>query len=108
MKALLALMLLMTSAAYSFTLKVDDWKKNRDMDRSIVLFTQTIAEKTTLDCQSFIQGLWFGEYEEAYVVLMDPDQCMGLLSRIKTSITRGSSHCIEVGQQEVGKDYRCR
>lgn len=107
MKVLFALVLLMSSSVYSFTVKVDDWKKNRDMDRSIILVTQSLSDKVTLDCQSFIQGMWFGEYEEASVIMMEPDQCMALLGRVKNSILRGSSHCIEVGE-EVGKDFRCR
>lgn len=98
---------LFATSAFALEIKVDDWRKDRDMDRSIVLFTQSVSGKVALDCQSFIQGMWFGEYEEASVVLMDPDHCMALISRIKSSIKRGSSHCIEI-EDEVKKDYRCR
>ncbi|MFA5584025.1 MAG: hypothetical protein WDA09_07395 [Bacteriovoracaceae bacterium] len=108
MRLILGLLIaLFTTSVFALEIKVDDWRKDRDMDRSIVLFTQSVPEKVALDCQSFIQGMWFGEFEEAYVVLMDPDQCMGLIDRIKSSIKRGSSHCIEI-DDEVKKDYRCR
>ncbi|HLW55981.1 MAG TPA: hypothetical protein VKY27_01270 [Bacteriovoracaceae bacterium] len=108
MRWILALLTtLFVSSSFAFVVKVDDWRKNRDMDRSIVLFTQSVSEKVTLDCQSFIQGMWFGEFEEASVVLMDPNHCMQLFDRIKNSVKRGSSHCIEI-EDEVKKDYRCR
>lgn len=108
MKLIVGLIItLFITSSFAFEIKVDDWRKNRDMDRSMVLFTQSVSEKVTLDCQSFIQGLWFGEFEEATVVLMGPDQCMRLLNRIKDSVARRSSHCIEI-DQELKKDYRCR
>lgn len=108
MKLILALFCVLNiSQAFTMEIKVDDWKRDRDMDRSIELITQSVGEKVTLDCQSFFQGLWFGEYEEAKVVTMGADQCMGLMDRIKKSVRAGSSHCVVVSD-EVNKDYRCR
>lgn len=101
------LSILYVTASLAFEIKVDDWKKHRDMERSILLVTQSVSARVNLDCQSFIQGMWFGEFEESYVVLIEPDQCMALFDRIKSSIRRGSSHCIEI-DQEIKKDYRCR
>lgn len=77
------------------------------MERSIELITQSLERKVTLDCQSFIIGMWFGQFEEARVLLMDADRCMNLMGRIKQSIKSGRSHCIEI-DEGIKKDYLCR
>lgn len=76
------------------------------LERSYVLKTN-LPEKVVIDCQSFIQGLRIGEFEEAYTYLLDSFECENLQKRIKTSLKKRRSHCIEV-EEEIVQDYTCK
>ena len=108
MKSLLILLLALSSLnLFAFTIKVDDWKHYQDMDRSFLLVTQSVSKTVRLDCQSFIQGLMFGEFEETEMIWMDTQSCQELSQRIQKSISKNMSHCLDV-EEVVQKDYRCR
>lgn len=79
--------------------------KERDLERSYILKTNS-STKIVLDCQSFIQGLRFGEFEEARTIMLDPDECESFQKRIKISLNRFQNHCIDV-DQDIRADYTC-
>jgi hypothetical protein len=108
MKALFTLLVLSCSlSSNAITIKVDDWKYYLDMERSFHLITQSVSQKVRLDCQSFLQGIMIGEYEDTALIMLDTQTCQDLSQRIQKSISRHSSHCLEV-EDILVKDYRCR
>jgi hypothetical protein len=86
-------------------IRVKKVQQDGDLERSLVLKTN-LSEKVVLDCQSFIQGLRIGEFETAETFLMDPDDCMDLQKRIRGSLRRFQSHCIDVDDY-IRTDYTC-
>lgn len=101
------LMLLCSLISNAATIKVDDWKYHLDMERSFQLITQSVSQKVRLDCQSFLQGIMIGEYEDTALIMLDTQTCQDLSQRIQKSISRNMSHCLEV-EDILVKDYRCR
>jgi hypothetical protein len=55
----------------------------------------TLNEKVVLDCQSFIQGLLFGELGEG-VIMLQEWECQELLGDMKKSLHSFKRHCLEV------------
>jgi hypothetical protein len=86
-------------------IRVKKMLRDGALERSFVLKTN-LTEKVVIDCQSFIQGLRIGEYEEAFTYLLDPEECEGLQTRIRGSLKKGSLHCIKV-QQDIEADESC-
>lgn len=108
MRLILTLLIFSCSLnSFAITIKVDDWKYYLDMERSFHLVTQSVTMKVRLDCQSFIQGLMFGEYEDTALIALDTQACQDLSKRIQKSISQNRSHCLEV-DDVIRKDYRCR
>lgn len=102
---LVMLMMTFTHNLYANVVRVKKISREPQMDRSYVL-TTNLPQKVVLDCQSFIQGLRIGEYEQAQVFMMDPDECMDLQDRIRKGIRRSQDYCIDV-DDEVRSDYIC-
>jgi hypothetical protein len=86
-------------------IRVKKMSPDGNLDRSFVLKTN-LSEKVVLDCQSFIQGLRIGEYEEAYTYFLGPEDCEGLQKRVRRSLRRFQNHCIDV-EEDVRADYSC-
>ncbi len=108
MKAFFTLLVLSCSfSSFAVRIKVDDWKYYLDMERSFHLITQSVEQKVRLDCQSFLQGIMIGEYEDTALIMLDTQTCQDLSQRIQKSISRNMSHCLEV-EDILVKDYRCR
>lgn len=106
MKILTGLVLLMTVlSANAGEIRVSGFSRDGDLERSYVLKTN-LSEKVVIDCQSFIQGLRIGEYESAHTYMLDPEECEGLQSRIRSSVRKFRSHCIDV-EQDVRSDRVC-
>lgn len=106
MKRLLSVILLASClSALATEIKVNKMLRDGDMDRSFVLKTN-LPEKVVIDCQSFIQGLRIGEYEAAHVYMMDPDECEGLQSRVRSSLKKSRHHCIDA-EDDIRADYIC-
>lgn len=99
------ILLLISFAASTFEIKVNRMSRDGDLERSFVLSTQ-LKEKVVLDCQSFIQGLRVGEYQEAVTFLLDPEQCESLQGRVRGSLRKSKKHCIVV-ESDVEDDYTC-
>ncbi len=98
-------MILFMSQTHAEVIKVKRMVGERDLERSYVLKTN-LNQKIVLDCQSFIQGLRFGEFEEARTVIMDSDECEALQKRIRASLIRLQKHCVDV-DQDIRADYTC-
>jgi hypothetical protein len=86
-------------------IRVKKMIKDGELDRSFVLKTN-LTEKVVIDCQSFIQGLRVGEYEAALTYMLDPEECDGLQTRVRSSLRKFRHHCIDV-DQDIRADYTC-
>ena len=86
-------------------IRIYEMKKDGELERSFVLKTN-LSESVVIDCQSFIQGLRVGEYENAFTYLLYPQECDDLQLRISDSLKKFKNHCIEV-DQDVRADYTC-
>lgn len=87
-------------------IRVKKMEQDGALDRSFVLKTN-LEEKVVLDCQSFIQGLRVGEFENAFTYMLDPDECEGLQNRVRGSLRKFQQHCIDV-DQDIRADYACQ
>jgi hypothetical protein len=101
----LLLFLSMTSAACAMNIKVHGYEQEPHIERSILLRTN-LEQKVALDCQSFINGLRIGEFDDASYFMMDPNECDYLLERIKKSVREKRNHCLEV-ESDIENDYSC-
>lgn len=63
----------------------------------------TLDEKVVLDCQSFIQGLLFGQTGES-VVMLQEWECDELIVDMKKSMSRMKKHCLEVDRDRSVMD----
>jgi hypothetical protein len=106
MKFLLAALVLVSFSIFSEEIRVKKMTKDGELERSFVLKTN-LQEKVVLDCQSFIQGLRIGEYEQATVFMLDPESCTDLQNRIRLSLRKYRHHCIEV-ESDIRSDETCR
>ncbi len=52
-------------------------------------------QKVVLDCQSFVQGLFFGPVGEG-VIMLQEWECEELMTDMKQSIHKFKDHCLEV------------
>lgn len=106
MKKLIGLILLLSvSNTIADEIRVSKMKQDGELERSFVL-TTNITQKVVLDCQSFIQGLRIGEFEEAFTYLLDPWECEELQNRVKSSLRKRQEHCIDV-EDEIRSDRTC-
>lgn len=55
----------------------------------------SLDEKVVLDCQSFIQGLFFGPLGEG-VIMLQEWECTELMNDMKQSVYAFKKHCLEV------------
>lgn len=94
------------SGAYAAEIKVKKMTQDRELERSYILKTN-LKEKVVLDCQSFIQGLRIGEYEEAVTFMLDQEDCDSLQSRVRGSLRKFQNHCIDV-EGDIRADYSCQ
>jgi hypothetical protein len=106
MKKLFGLALLLSFAhIQADEIRVKKMSRDGELERSFVL-TTNLSQKVVLDCQSFIQGLRIGEFEEAYTFLLDPWECEELYNRMRKSISKRQQHCIDV-EDEIRSDRTC-
>lgn len=106
MKLIFGLCLLLSFSAFAEEIRVKKMEKDGELERSFVLKTN-LKEKVVIDCQSFIQGLRIGEYESAYTYFIDPEECLRLQGRIRTSLRKAQQHCIDV-DSDIRADYACQ
>jgi hypothetical protein len=106
MKAIFGMILLLSFLElHAGEIRVKKMMKDGELERSFVLKTN-LTEKVVIDCQSFIQGLRIGEFEQAFNYMLDPEECDGLQTRVRASIKKFRHHCIDV-DQDIRADYTC-
>lgn len=101
---LLALTFLVTQA-FGFELRVSDMVTEVGMNQSFELSTNH-AKPVTLDCQSFLQGLYLGPRESTEIILLDAWECEEIHHRIDRSLKDRQNHCLDV-DDFIRSDYRC-
>jgi hypothetical protein len=101
---LLILMFLMTSV-FGFELRVSGMALEQEMNQSFKLKTNH-ANPVTLDCQSFLQGLYLGPRNTTDIILLDAWECEELYHRIEGSLEVESGHCLDV-EEVIHTDYSC-
>jgi hypothetical protein len=106
MKLLIGSILLLTVLeSKAAEIKVRRMGQDGALDRSFVLKTN-LPQRVVIDCQSFIQGLRIGEFEDAFTYLLDPEECEGLQNRIRSSLKKFQKHCIDV-EEGIRSDRSC-
>ena len=95
MKTIVAMILLLSL----FDASALEFKVNR-MQRASGYYARfdlktSLEEKVVLDCQSFIQGLFFGSVGEG-VIMLQEWECAELMNDMKQSIHKFKKHCIDV------------
>lgn len=106
MKYLVGIVLLLSVIeGFAEEIRVRKMTQDGELERSYVLKTN-LTEKVVIDCQSFIQGLRIGEYENAFTYMLDPEECDGLQSRIRASLKKLQHHCIDV-EDDIRSDRSC-
>ena len=105
MRLLFGILVMTAFSVDADEIRVSRMTKDGPLERSFVLKTN-IQNKVVIDCQSFIQGLRIGEYEQAINYLLDPEECEGLQGRIRSSLKKGNLHCIDV-DQDIRSDRSC-
>lgn len=107
MKSFICLgLFLFVTSVFADIIKVKGVKADGELERSLVL-TTNLPEKVVLDCQSFIQGLRFGEGADATVLMMEEWECGELQGRVKNSVRRFQKHCIDIEADTIRSDYSC-
>ena len=106
MKFFVGLTALLSISVWGSEIRVSKMSQENGLERSFVLKTN-LPDTVVIDCQSFIQGLRIGEYEQAFTYLLDPEECEGLQFRIRNSLLKMKNHCI-VADDEIRADYGCR
>lgn len=95
MKSLAAFILLLSLVdAIGVEIQVNSMEKT-DLEARFDLGT-TRPEKVVLDCQSFIQGLFFGPLGEEEVIMLEEWECEQLMVDMKKTIDSQEKHCLEV------------
>lgn len=80
--------------------------RDGELERSFVL-KSNLKEKVVLDCQSFLQGLRIGTYEDGAFFMMGAEDCEALYTRMKGSLRSFQKHCVDV-EDEIRADYTCQ
>lgn len=101
---LLALMLIAANTL-AFDITITRMKRESGMSQSFDLTTNH-ANPVTLDCQSFIQGLYLGPRETTDIIMLDAWECEELHRRIDSSLRDRKRHCLDV-EDVIRSDYRC-
>lgn len=101
---LLVLMFLMTSA-FGFELRVSGMSLEPEMQQSFELQTNH-SKPVTLDCQSFLQGLYLGPRNSTVLIMLEAWECEELFHRIDDSLQGEHAHCLDV-EGVIRSDYSC-
>jgi hypothetical protein len=97
MKTIVAMILLFTLfEASALDIKVNRMQRESGYYARFDLKT-SLDEKVVLDCQSFVQGLFFGPIGEG-VIMLQEWECAELMNDMKQSVRRFKKHCLEVDQ----------
>jgi hypothetical protein len=87
------LIVLLSKDASALEIQVNKMTRSMGYQDRYVLHS-SFPEKLTLDCQSFVQGIFFGEVFDD-IILLQEWECDELLNEMKKSLRRHKNHCIE-------------
>lgn len=95
MKTIVAMILLLSLFdASALEIKVNRMQRASGYYARFDLKT-SLKDKVVLDCQSFIQGLFFGPVGEG-VIMLQEWECAELMNDMKLSVNGFKKHCLEV------------
>ena len=95
-KLMTALLLLTLCEAHALEFRVQKMKKAAGFTERYDLQTN-LTQEVALDCQSFIQGLIFGQAGDNAVMLQEW-VCQELSTAMKKSQRQGKEHCLVVDE----------
>lgn len=102
MKSIITLLFaLIVCDTYADEIKVSKMVRTQGFHSRFDLKTN-LSEKLVLDCQSFLQGLSFGEKPQTQDMILLADwECEELMSDMKKSTSSFSKHCLEIDYQTM-------
>ncbi len=95
MKYLTLVLLCVSLPSHSTDVEVRGMEVVEGFERRFDLQTQ-FDDKLVLDCQSFIQGLFFGQDATGMSVLLDEWECDELVIGVKESLDQSMDHCLNL------------
>jgi hypothetical protein len=81
--------------AMAVEVEVSDMEVSAELEGRFDLETNH-PQKVVLDCQSFIQGLFFGERGGEQVIMLEESECQQLVEDMHEGIGQYQRHCLEV------------
>jgi hypothetical protein len=106
MKTILFMMFTVLSlSAPALEVKISRMKVLPGLERSFLLET-SLSERVVLDCQSFLQGLFVGQGEQEFYIMLEPYECEELSSRMKKTLRKRQKHCLDL-EEYLRADYAC-
>jgi hypothetical protein len=98
-------LILFSFPALADIVKVSHMSNEPGMRQSFILKTQ-LEEKVTLDCQSFMNGIYIGPRDGGLFFMLDASECESLYNNIKSSLGKFKKHCIDI-EGTVKSDEAC-
>jgi hypothetical protein len=96
MKSVIALILVLNLIdALAVEVQVSGMNTSQDFEARFDLVTPH-PQKVVLDCQSFVQGLFFGPIGEEEIIMLEEWECAELMGDMKKTIDGSGKHCLEV------------
>ena len=96
MKNLLLLLALISYLdAIGVEVEVSEMRGPSELEAQFDLITN-YPDKVVLDCQSFIQGLFFGAQGSEQIVMLEEYECHQLILDMKQGLKDEGQHCFEV------------
>lgn len=105
MKYWLVLFCFFSLAVNASEIQVSRMTLEPQMERSFVLKTN-LTKSVTLDCQSFVQGLYLGPRHHNDFLMLEPQECEELYQRILQTLKGSEQHCLEI-EDTIRSDYTC-
>ena len=96
MKSVIALILVLNLIdAFALEVQVSGMNNIEDFESRFDLVSPH-PHKVVLDCQSFVQGLFFGPIGEEEIIMLEEWECLELMGDMKKTIDQKEKHCLEV------------
>ena len=96
MKSVIALILVLNLIeALALEVQVSGMNNVQDFESRFDLVSPH-PQKVVLDCQSFVQGLFFGPVGEEEIIMLEEWECEELMGDMKKTIDQKEKHCLEV------------
>lgn len=96
MKSVIALILVLNLIdAFALEVQVTGMNSTPEYEARFDLVSPH-PQKVVLDCQSFVQGLFFGPIGEEEIIMLEEWECAELMGDMKKTIDQKEKHCLEV------------